>query len=140
LPDEVSFSDHPDQPIPLAEPGRYLLAVDPAVERAGLIGALCRHLNLPAIHPFLGLLTADTLPDTPWLTPYACLDTMPWHEKKVCAWLRSHDGGEAIVKTRDKTVDTDIISKRLRGTGSCVYTLFILRMDRKVRVWITQRI
>jgi hypothetical protein len=140
LPDEVSFSDHPDQPIPLAEPGRYLLAVDPAVERAGLIGALCRHLNLPAIHPFLGLLTTDTLPDTPWLTPYACLDTMPWHEKKVRAWLRSHDGGEAIVKTRDKTVDPDIISKRLRGMGSCAYTLFILRMDRKVRVWITQRI
>jgi hypothetical protein len=140
LPAGISYSGVPDQIMPCAEPGSYLLAVDPAVERAGLIGALCRHLNLPAIHPSLGLLTADTLPDTPWLTPYVCLDAMPWHEKKVRAWLDAHDGGEVIVKTRDKTVNPDIISRRLRGKGACTYILFVLRMDRKVRVWITQKV
>lgn len=139
LPDGLSFSGAPDLPIPISDSRKYLLAVDPAVERAGLLGALGRQLDLPAIHPALGLLTADVCPDTPWLTPYTVLDTMPWHEKKVRAWLKANDAGEVIVKTRDRTVDPDVLSKRFRGVGTGRFTLFILRMDKKVRVWITQR-
>ena len=137
LPESTSFTGKPGLPIPCAGSGGYLLSVDPAIERAGLVGALCQLLGLPAIYPTLGLLTADTLPVSPWVTPYEHLETLPWHEKAVKAWLVAHDAGEVTVKTRDRVVDPDSVSMRLRGKGSQGYTVFVMRMGQKVVAWIT---
>ena len=140
LPDGISLTGPSDLSIPCETPSRYLLAIDPAIERAGLIGLLCRQLNLPAVHPALGLLTADHPVSNPWLTPYELIEAMPWREKKVAAWLRAHDVGEVVVKTRDKVVDPDIVSLRLRGEGRGVFTVFVLRVGKKVVAWVTRRV
>lgn len=137
LPEGATLTGPPGLPIPCADPDRYLLTVDPAIERAGLVGALCQLLGLPAIHPALGLLTADTTPLSPWLTPYEHLETLPWREKAVKAWLMAHDAGEVTVKTRDRVVDPDSVSLRLRGKGAQGYTVFVMRMGQKVVAWIT---
>ena len=65
---------------------------------------------------------------------------MPWREKKVAAWLRAHDVGEVVVKTRDKVVDPDIVSLRLRGEGRGVFTVFVLRVGKKLVAWVTRRV
>lgn len=131
------------RPIPLSDPQRYLLAIDPAIERADLIGVLCDELNLAAIHPALGLLTSDAPVESPWLTGFELLATLPWHEKnlkKIRAALRDLDAGLVDVKTRGKVVDPDRVSPKLRGSGNQHLTVFVLRMDQKHTAYITRRL
>ncbi|QNN21979.1 hypothetical protein HED60_06735 [Planctomycetales bacterium ZRK34] len=129
--------------VPLCEPQRYLLAIDPAIERADLTGELCDQLDLAAIHPALGLLTSDTPVQSPWLTGFELLATLPWHEKnlkKIKAALREHDAGLVDVKTRGKAVDPDRFSPKLRQKGNQHLTVFVLRMDQKHTAFITRRL
>lgn len=140
LPGGTSLTGLPDRPMRFSVPERYLLAVNPAVERAGLMGLLGEQLNLPAVHPALGLLTAAHAVPSSWLTPYELIEAMAWREKKVTAWLSDNEAGTVVVKTRDKTVDPDVISRRLSGTGDGHFTVFILRLDKKVVAWITRRV
>jgi hypothetical protein len=125
-----------------APAGRYVFTVDPAAERAGLL----HQLALPALHPRLGLLTADDLIDdarSPWLTPFELLADLPWHHDKPRAvqdWLAAHDGGIVEVKTRGKAVDPDRVQPQLRGGGETPYTVFILRFDASIRALITRRL
>lgn len=120
-------------------PERYLYTVDAAAERAGLL-----HLfGLPAIHPRLGLLTADAIVDNPWLTGFELLAELPYsakNPKKIKAWLADHDGGIVEIKTRGKAVDPDPLQRALRGSGSTPYTLFILRFDQRLSCLITRRL
>ena len=126
--------------IPVAEPADYLFAVRPCVERAELIGNLCTQTQSSSTHPRLGLLTADHLIDSPFLTPFRHLETMPWREKKARQWLAEHDGGAVEIKTRGGAVNPDPLQLRLRGQGQTPHTLFILRYDDRLLCHITQRL
>ncbi|MCK4872187.1 MAG: hypothetical protein KAS72_05645 [Phycisphaerales bacterium] len=127
------------EPIPVGEVRRYVFTLDPAVERADLVGALARRLGIEAVHPKLGLLTADEALQHPLLTRFTVHCDMPWREKKVKAWLHAHDAGIIEVKTRGGEVDPDAVQHRLRGGGSHTYTVFILRWDRAHRAMICSR-
>lgn len=119
-----------------SEPRRLLFAVDPAAERARLM----HQLELPAIHPQLGLLTADDDPQSPWLTGFELIEQLPWREKKVAAALATLGAGIVEVKTRGGAVDPDPVQRRLRGPGTTPFTVFVLRWDRQVIALITRRI
>lgn len=123
-----------------AEIQRYLYTFDAAVERAGLIGQLSAMLDVPAVHPKLGLLTSERVVTSAWTTGFECVDVLPWRPKKVKQWLGAHDGGLVEVKTRGKACDPDAEQKRLRGEGATPYTVFVLRFDTKVQALMTQRI
>ena len=120
----------------VAPPGRYLFTVDAAVERAGLM----HRLSLPIVHPRLGLLTADRVVDSPWLTGFELLHRLPYRPKRVKAWLREHDGGVVEVKTRGKAVDPDAVQRELRGTGAVPFTVFVLRFDRQLVALVARRV
>jgi hypothetical protein len=122
------------------EPGAYLLAADPAVERAGLIGRLAVELDAWSIHPRLGLLSRDQPMRSPFGTAFERLATLPWRSKRVKGWLDAHDGGLVEVKTRGGAVDADREARRLRGAGGTPYTVFILRHDRELRAHIARRL
>lgn len=119
-----------------SEPRRLLFAVDPAAERARLL----HHLDLPAIHPQLGLLTADEDPRSPWLTGFELVEQLPWREKRVAARLQELGAGIVEVKTRGGAVDPDRAQRRLRGAGKTPFTVFVLRWDRQVVALITRRL
>ena len=133
-------------PLPLARAMRYLFTVDAAAERAGLMHSL----DLPALHPQLGLLTGDDLaplaeadPRQPWLTGFELLADLPWHHERprqVIDWLTAHDAGLIEVKTRGKAVDPDRVQLQLRGRGSHPFTVFILRFDQPLRALVTRRL
>jgi len=138
LPAGRTLNGSPDAFPPIAPIGDHLLAVDPAVERAGLIAALCDHLGAACVHPALGLLTADRPIASPFVTTYRHLETLPWRPRKIKDWLADHDAGIVTIKTRDKVVDPDRLQADLRSEGATPYTLFILRHDRQVLCHITQ--
>lgn len=130
-----TLSGEPGEPA-WSEPRRLLFTVDPAAERARLL----QHLGLPAIHPQLGLLTADEDPQSAWLTAFELVEQLPWREKRVAARLRALGAGIVEVKTRGGAVDPDHAQKRLRGTGKTPFTVFVLRWDRRVVALITRRL
>lgn len=119
---------------------RYLYTFDAAVERADLIGQLSSLVDAPAIHPKLGLLTSDQIIDSPWITGFELMETLPWRPKKVKQWLNANDGGLVEVKTRGKACDPDQEQRRLRSNGATTYTVFVLRFDTKVQALVTRRL
>lgn len=139
LPEGVTISGSP-RPPEVSEYGRYLFAVDAAVERAGLTGLLAEQLGVASIHPELGLLTADEPIDSPWLVAFEVIQRMPWHQRKVREWLAAHDGGVVEVKTRGGAVDANAVQRQLRGDGSTPFTVFVLRMGRQVVTFVTRRV
>lgn len=119
----------------LAPMQRFIFTVDPALERAGLMHAI----GLPAVHPKLGLLTADESITNPWLTGFEVLaDTLP--VRKVKAWLDAHDGGPIEVKTRGKAAEPDRLQHEWRGRGTTPHTVFVLRWNDRVQATITRRV
>jgi hypothetical protein len=139
FPENISLSGKP-RDMTMGRPAKYLLAVDPAVERAGLMGLLSQQLGAPVIHPALGLLTSEEPIDSPWVTAFEVVEQMPWRERKVQQWLRANGGGIVEVKTRGKAVDPDVVQTNLRGEGNRPFTLFVLRYGVAVTAWITRRL
>jgi hypothetical protein len=143
LPDGLSFTAAPEA-APAKDAGegeafeRFLYVPDPAIERAGLLGALCHDLPLHEVHPGLGILTSDQRIANPWLNAWEVLTQLPWRPRKIADWLTAHNGGIVEVKTRDKAVDTDIAQHDLRGDGDQPYTIFALRLGRKLMAAITR--
>ncbi|MEO1235618.1 MAG: hypothetical protein AAFX76_02395 [Planctomycetota bacterium] len=137
------LSGAPGEPA-VTPPRRYVFAVDPAVERAGLM----HQIGLPVIHSRLGLFTADDpalVPAgvRPWLTAFERLVELPFRAadpKRLRAWLRDHNAGIVEVKTRGGAVDPDPLQRRLRGSGGTPYTVFVLRHGRALRATVTRRL
>ena len=125
---------------PESEIGRYVMTFDSSVERLGLIACLCRELDVACVHPKVGLLTSETLIDSPWVTNFEVLDELPWKIKQVKAALRKHDAGIVEVKTRGKLVNPDTLQKQLRGKGDQLLTVFVLRLGDHLRAIIARRI
>lgn len=117
-----------------AEIDRFIAAVDPAPERAGLLGVLGESVGLGMPHPRLGLFTAAAPVASPWLTWFEVLEVLPWHRGRVASAVRGHGGGIAQVKTRGRAVDPDVEQARLRGPGDAILTVFVYRFGDGGRV------
>ncbi len=129
---------------PLGELGAYLMAVDAAVERAGLLGELARQHGLHLPHPALGLLTGPVPVTSPWWRCFELVERMPWRMERVRQWLKQHDAGIVEVKTRGGAVNPDAAQRELSspgaGAGGARYCVFVLRFDRRVEALVTRRV
>lgn len=120
-------------PAPFGQVGAFVHAVDPAVERAQLIGVLASQTGLRTPHYASGLLTGDRAAESPFLRAYQLVEQMAWSLSKVRKKLRGLDVGIVSIKTRGGLVDPDRLQTQLRGTGSRPLVLFIQRFgDRMV--------
>lgn len=116
-----------------------LCVPNPALERSGLHGRVGTRFGLMEPVAGLGILTGKTRPDSPWFTSFEVDAVMPWREQKVSSWLRANDTSHVEIKTRDQTVDPDMLQRRLSGDGSIPRTVFVLRMGRPVVAIMTRR-
>jgi hypothetical protein len=137
--DSISLTGEPGAP-PIESLGQYVFAVDPAVERAGLMAALCEQTGTAAVHPKLGLVTADRPVASNWLRGFELVSRMTWQRKRVKHFLAVHDAGPVEVKTRGRAVDPDVEQQQLKGNGSTPFTVFVLRWDRQMIALITRRL
>lgn len=137
LPTGDTIAGPPDAP-PIGALDTWLHTIDPSVERAQLLGALCARVGATMPHPQVGLITSGAPLDSPWLRPYELVEHTPWRERRVRDWLRAHDGGGVTIKTRGKAVDPDPLHRRLKGEGSTDYVVFVLRVGERVNAYITR--
>ncbi|MBX3358298.1 MAG: hypothetical protein KF745_07705 [Phycisphaeraceae bacterium] len=142
LPDGATLTGAPGIPpdVSLDHAVRYVHSIDPAPERADLLHRLCEQVGAPVLHPKVGLIAADSAISSPWLTPFEVLARMPWIERRLTAWFREHDAGIVEVKTRAGVVNPDVLQPRLSGSGAAPFTLFVLRIGRRIEAIVTRRV
>ena len=129
----LSYSAVPTDEVSVAErPGGFILVPDPALERARLIGTRIEGTPARELAPGLGILTSDVRLEDPWFEEHEILATLPWRPRKIREWLRGNDGGLVTIRSRGGAVDTDRAQLELRGDGEQAYTLFGLRLARRV--------
>jgi hypothetical protein len=118
-------------PVPLREPGEYLLDPNPAVTRAGLVEDLARHLGGDAakIDPQIAFLTLDRNVTTPFARTLRVRYSAPWHEKAFARRLRELDIGAVDIRRRGLAGDVDQIRRRLKLSGKDRATVVITRVS-----------
>jgi len=120
----------PGDPVPVTEPGEYLLDPNPAVTRAGLVEDLARSLGGAAkIDPRIAFLTLDRPVETPFARTLRVLDSAPWNEKRFAKRLRDLGVGAADIRRRGLAGDVDQIHRRLKLAGPNRATVVITRVN-----------
>jgi hypothetical protein len=123
----------PGDPVPVTEPGEYLLDPNPAVTRAGLVEDLARSLGGGAakIDPQIAFLTLDRPVRTPFARTLHVQDSAPWNEKRFAKRLRELGIGAADIRRRGLAGDVDQIHRRLKLAGPNRATIVITRVSDK---------
>jgi len=122
--------DDPEPEVAIAAPGGWLLEPDPAILRAGLVRHLAADLGATLLDPTIAYLTADQRPASVWVRAWQILDWLPFHLKKLRAYLRQHDVGSVTIKKRGFPMTPEALNARLKlkhGTQS--RTLALTRYD-----------
>jgi SAM-dependent methyltransferase len=123
----------PGGPVPLREPGEYLLDPNPAVTRASLVEDLARELGDDAakIDPQIAFLTLDRDVRTPFARTLRVQHSAPWNEKQFAKRLRELDVGAVDIRRRGLAGDVDQIRRRLKLAGKTRATVVITRVNDK---------
>jgi hypothetical protein len=127
-----SLTAYPGPPVPITEPGEYLLDPNPAVTRAGLVEDLARSLDagpVAKIDPRIAFLTLDRPARTPFARTLRVLDSAPWNEKRFAKRLRELGIGAADIRRRGLAGDVDQIHRRLKLSGPNRATIVITRVN-----------
>jgi hypothetical protein len=121
----------PGDPVPVGEPGEYLLDPNPAVTRAGLVEDLARILGAWKFDPQIAFLAIDKEIETPFARTLRVIDSAPWNEKRFAARLRGLGVGAADIRRRGLAGDVDQIRRRLKLTGPHRATVVLTRVADK---------
>ena len=127
----------PGDPVPVTEPGEYLLDPNPAVTRSGLVEDLARSLSgdddgdVAKIDPRIAFLTLSRPVQTPFARTLRVLDSAPWNEKRFARRLRELGIGAADIRRRGLAGDVDQIHRRLKLAGPNRATIVITRVNDK---------
>jgi hypothetical protein len=119
------------EPVPVGEPGEYLLDPSPAVTRAGLVEDLARLVGARKIDPRIAFLTAERRIATPFARTLRVVDSAPWNEKRFAARLRELGVGAVDIRRRGLAGDVDQIRRRLRLSGPHRATVVLTRVSGK---------
>lgn len=113
----------------LGEPRGWLIEPDAALLRAGLVADAALAWDAYQLDETIAYLTADTLPDTPWMRGWRVRDWLPFNLKKLRTYLRERNIGTVTVKKRGSAITPEelIAGLKLKGDGSCTLVLTRLR-------------
>ncbi|HME81950.1 MAG TPA: methyltransferase domain-containing protein [Candidatus Eremiobacteraceae bacterium] len=97
---------------------RFVGEPDPAVIRAGLIGALCAETRATLLDPDVAYMTAGSAPRRPFVRWFEVIESMPFNAKRLRAALRARDIGELVIKTRAFPLRPDEIAVLVKPAGA----------------------
>jgi SAM-dependent methyltransferase len=117
------------QPSPLSPPRRYLYEPDPAVIRAGLVGALAGQLGAAQLDASIAYLTADRRVDTPFARAWQVEDWLPFNLKNLRAHLRARNVGRVTVKKRGSPLTPEKLIADLKLHGEEQRALVLTRLQ-----------
>ncbi|WP_394794016.1 methyltransferase domain-containing protein [Armatimonas sp.] len=102
------------EPPPLApQLGAFLLDPDPAVLRAGALGALAERTHAALLSPDDAYLTADDAVLCSGVRTYRVRVALPYRERTLGRWLREQGIGKLVVKKRRYPKEPDAVHQEL---------------------------
>ncbi|MFI6673935.1 methyltransferase domain-containing protein [Kribbella sp. NPDC050470] len=120
--------------------GQYIYEPDGAVVRAGLVTAVAAAVDGWLLDPRIAYVTADALVSTALASAYEVLEELPYKEKALRSWVRSHDIGTLEIKKRGVDLDPAQLRRKLAPKGSGSATLIITRIDRDAITFSCRRV
>jgi hypothetical protein len=118
-------------PVPVAQPGEYLLDPNPAVTRAGLVEDLARGLGAWKLDPLIAFLAVPSDVRTPFARTLRVIESAPWNEKRFARRLRDLGVGAADLRRRGLAGDVEQIHRRLKLAGPHRATVVLTRVNDK---------
>lgn len=113
--------------VALAEPRGWLVEPDPSLLRAGLVQAVAAAFDGTMLDETIAYFTTEIRPESPWLRSWRILDWMPFHLKRLRAYLRQRGVGQVTVKKRGMAMTPDELIGRLKLKGDAARTLVLTR-------------
>ena len=114
-------------PVPVGEPGEYLLDPNPAVTRAGLVAELARATGTWQIDEHIAFLTADVPVRTPFARTLRVIESAPWKEKALAGRLTALGFGAVDIRRRGLAGNVEQLHRRLKLRGGAKATLVMTR-------------
>lgn len=127
----LTWESHEDLEAVVDAPRQWVCEPDPALIRAGLVRDVARHWNGAQMDDMIAYITTDVKPRSNWVRSWPILDWMPFHVKRLRAYLREHDIGEVVIKKRGTAVTPESLLPQLKLKGNRSVTLFLTRYKDK---------
>lgn len=108
-------AEEPD--VPLAAPHGWLCEPDASILRAGLVRDVVAAFEGTMLDETIAYFCTDYFSYSPWLRSWRVLDWMPFHLKKLRAYLRERNVGSVTVKKRGFAMTPEQIIPRLKLKG-----------------------
>jgi len=120
--------------------GQYIYEPDGAVVRAGLVTAVAAAVDGWLLDPRIAYVTAAELVPTALASAYEVVEELPYKEKALRSWVRTHGIGTLEIKKRGVDLDPAQLRKKLAPKGSATATLIITRIGRDAVAYSCRRI
>jgi SAM-dependent methyltransferase len=111
----------------LSKPLGWLIEPDAALLRAGLVADLALALAASQLDETIAYLTMDERPNSPWVRTWKIVDWMPFHLKRLRAYLRERNVGQVTVKKRGAAITPEELIAGLKLKGHESRTLALTR-------------
>lgn len=136
--DELDAGERRDPPT--GGVGRYLYEPDPAVIRAGAIGALAERLGARTTTAGIAYLFSEELAATPFATAFEVLEVLPYDDRTLRAWVRDQGIGSLEIKVRGLEVDPAVLRKKLKPAGATSATIVLTPTGAGARTLVVRRL
>lgn len=108
---------------------RWIAEPDPAVIRAGLVGALAAAEGLAPLAAGIAYLGGERPASSPLCSVFEVLGEAPLDRRRVRELLARHDVGRVTVKKRGHPEPSEALARRLRGPGQRPGLLLVTRLQ-----------
>jgi hypothetical protein len=119
---------------------QYIYEPDGAVVRAGLVTAVAAAVDGWLLDPRIAYVTGPVLVGTPLASAYEVVETLPYKEKALKAWVRAEGIGTLEIKKRGVDLDPAVLRKKLAPKGSASATLIVTRVGRDAVAYSCRRV
>jgi SAM-dependent methyltransferase len=126
--------------VPVGAPADWWYEPDPAVIRAGLVGAVAARVAGHLIGPRIAYITSDQRIESPFARGYRLLEELPFREKRLRAALRARGIGTLTIKKRGVDIVPEQLRPRLDLRGDDDGTLILTRVGDAARAFLVEPI
>jgi SAM-dependent methyltransferase len=135
--DTLTTDDEPAA-VPVGEPAAWWYEPDPAVIRAGLVGAVAAAIGGHLVDRRIAYVVADRHMATPFARAYRLVEEVPYREKRLRSALRARGIGALAIKKRGVDVVPEQLRPRLGLSGDREATLILTRVAGAARAFLVE--